>query len=64
MEVTHFREQKYFAGGVFLLRLLLPIPFMVKCCWFLTENCAVDCSVLKIIKIFVSEMQLLGTRVQ
>lgn len=51
-----FQRAEIFAGGIFLLRLLLPIPFMVKRCWFLTENCAVDCSVLKIIKIFASEM--------
>jgi len=51
-----FQRAEIFAGGIFLLRLLLPIPFMVKCCWFLTENHAAECSVLKIIKILVPEM--------
>lgn len=45
-----FQRAEIFAGGIFLLRLLLPIPFMAKHPWFLIENHLVYCSMFKIIK--------------
>lgn len=51
-----FQRAEIFAGGIFLLRLLLSNPFMAKHPWFLLEN-HIYCSTFKITKkIFVSEM--------